>query len=145
MVSSFHHHLMPVDLKYSDIFCVFVCFDSGFFCFAQENSRLSSEMDSIHPWEVSVRCHTWGDIEKYKYFDVKELRSRKQTERETGMWRKGALVHSATAGTSPTDSTFNFNSLWILFIWRELQLALSTNVLQRETFHSDTLSTCQSL
>ena len=28
-----------------------------------------------------------------------------------------------TAGTNPTDSTFNFNRLWILLIWRELQLA----------------------
>ena len=48
-------------------------------------------------------------------------------------------------GQNPTDSTFNFNSLWILLIWRELQLALSTNVLQRETFYSDALSPCQSL
>ena len=55
------------------------------------------------------------------------------------------VVRSGTAGTNPTDSTFNFNSLWILLTWRELQLALTTNVLQRETFYSDTLSTCQSL
>ena len=54
-------------------------------------------------------------------------------------------VCSGTAGTNPTDSTFNFNSLWILLIWGELQLALTTNVLQRETFYSHTLSTCQSL
>ena len=50
------------------------------------------------------------------------------------------VVSSGAAGTNPTDSTFNFNSLWILLTWRELQLALTTNVLQRETFYSDTLS-----
>ena len=38
-----------------------------------------------------------------------------------------------------------WHRLWILLMWRELQLALSTNVLQRETFYSDTLSTCHSL
>ena len=29
-----------------------------------------------------------------------------------------------TAGTTPTDSTFKFNSHWITFIWHEVQLAL---------------------
>ena len=42
------------------------------------------------------------------------------------------MVRSGTAGTNPTDFTFNFNSLWILLIWCELQLALTTNVLQKE-------------
>ena len=49
------------------------------------------------------------------------------------------VVHSGTAMTNPTDSTFNFNSRWILLIWRELQLALTTNVLQGVSFYSDTL------
>ena len=43
---------------------------------------------------------------------------------------------------------FKLNSLWIILIWRELQLALQKNgrnVLQRDTFFCDTLYTFQSL
>ena len=54
-------------------------------------------------------------------------------------------VHLGTAETNPTDSTFNFNRLWIILIWRGLQLALTINVLERETFNFDTLRTFQSL
>ena len=38
------------------------------------------------------------------------------------------------AQTNPTYSIFRFDSLWIRLIWCEVQLALNTNVLQRETF-----------
>ena len=43
-------------------------------------------------------------------------------------------------GQNPTDSTFNFNSIWIIIIWCELQLALTTNVLQRETYNDENIS-----
>ena len=37
------------------------------------------------------------------------------------------VVHLGTAGTNPIDSTFKFNSLWIILNWCELQLALHRN------------------
>ena len=60
------------------------------------------------------------------------------------MWRPGNqtqqstifLLRLGTAQTNPTDSTFEFSSLWIILIWCEIQLAFhSRNVLQRETFY----------
>lgn len=47
-----NHDLRPISCNIWIRMCF--CSDSGlvFYCFVQENSRLSSEMDSIHPWEV---------------------------------------------------------------------------------------------
>ena len=64
------------------------------------------------------------------------------------IWRPGNetqqstvfVVRSGTAGTNPADSTFNFNSLWIILTQRELQLALTTNEGDFSLWYSEYMS-----
>lgn len=51
-----NHNLCPISQKDLDTHCTFLCVLTVVCCFVQENSHLSSEMDSIHPWEVSFCC-----------------------------------------------------------------------------------------
>lgn len=67
------------------------------------------------------------------------------------------MMRLGTAGTNPTEwlTSLKFNSLWIISIWRELQLASTRNVLHGEftlilwlhfracTLHSSVSGLCQ--